>query len=134
MATFSHVEAAESLWYPNLAANAHITPEEGVLSSKAPYTGSDKVEVGNGSFLHAANIGLLTLKTHPKPLSLNYALHVPQLKHNLLSIRGLCRDNDCHVKCNGSCFSVKENTTGKVLLQAPSTGNLYLVSLIPTHG
>ena len=62
LATFSPVEATESHWHPNLAGSTHMTPKEGILSSKTPCTGSNKVEVGNSSLLPIAIIGSLTIK------------------------------------------------------------------------
>jgi len=109
MATCSPIEAAESLWYLDFAVATHMTLEEGILSSLTPYASSNQVEVGNGSLLPVANVGSLTIRTLSNPLSLNNVLRVPKLKHNLLSIQCLCRDNNCQVEFNSSCFSVKEN-------------------------
>ena len=104
MATFSSVEAAESLLVLDSAATAHMTLEEGILSSTIPY-GFEKIIVGNNSLLPVANIGSFTIKTHSKHLLL-YSV----------------------VRCS---FSVKDNSTGHILLEAPSTGNVYSISLNP---
>ena len=77
MANFSPVEAAKSLWYQDSTAAAQMTPKEGTLSSLAPYSGSEKLIVGNGSLLPVDNIGSLTIKTRSKPLLLSFILHVP---------------------------------------------------------
>ena len=87
-----------------------MTLDEGMLSYKTPYSGSFQVEVGNGKLLPITNIGKLHIQTHHRPLTLNSVLHVPQLEHNLLSIRRLCRENNYHVQFSDSTFCVKDNT------------------------
>jgi len=61
-------------------------------------------------------------------LYLSRVLHVPQLNHNFLSVRQLCRDNNYSVIFDSDFVRFKDNTTGEVLLQAPSVGNVYPVS------
>ena len=125
LASFAPVETAESLWYPDSAAAAHMTPDEGNLSSLNPYYGLDNVQVGNGNFLPIAHTGCLNIPASRRPLALKSVLHVPHLKHNLLSIKRLSHDDNYNVIFTDTFFSVKNNTTGDVLLQASSTGNLY---------
>lgn len=108
-------KASETLWYRDSAATSHMTPDEGMLSAKTPYSGSVQVEDGNGHFLPIAHIGNLSIQTHSRPLKLNLVLHVLYLGHNLLSVRRLCRENNYHVQFSDSTFCVKDNTTGEVL-------------------
>lgn len=42
-----------------------------------------------------------------------------------MKVRQLCRDNNCSVVLNAFFVCVKDKTTGEVLLQAPSIGNVY---------
>ena len=78
-ATFNSVDVGDQIWYP------------------ARYSGFSLVKVGNGSLLPISHVGHTTLSTPHKPLCLRNVLHVPQLCHNLLSNRNLCRDNKCRV-------------------------------------
>lgn len=101
-----------------------MTPSEGILSSKSTYLGPTKVRVGNGSLLPIKSIGNLRVSTSGRSLVLNFVCHVPTLKHNLVSISQLCRDNCCSVTFDSSSFFVKDNLTGKVLLRGSSRGNV----------
>ncbi|CAH9129275.1 unnamed protein product [Cuscuta epithymum] len=125
----SNSDANASLWFPDSGASAHMTPSEGILVNKFPYTGSHFVSVANGSQLSIANIGDIPLSSSSLPLVLKSVYHVPQIKFNLLSIQKLCADNNCIVIFDKNSFFVKDKISGAVLLQAPSKGHLYPVSL-----
>jgi len=124
-ATFNSVDASEQIWYPNSSAASHMTLDNGKLHSKSLYSGSSLVKVGKGTLLPIKHIGQSYVSTPIKPLHLNHVLHVPQLRHNLLFIRKLCRDNNCSVIFDSDFIHFKDNTIGEVLLQAPSIGNVY---------
>ena len=84
-------EANESLWYPDSPASFHISPLEDNLCTKLPYTRSYSVVVGNGTHVPICHVGKLCLPTSASTLHLNNVLHIPKLKHNLLSIQPLCK-------------------------------------------
>jgi len=106
--------ASETLWDPDPAAASHITPDEGILSSKTSYSSSAEVEVSNGQVLPITNTGTINIQTCDKPFSLHSALHVPQLKHNLLSVRRLRCENNCRVQFSNSVF-ISRTTTPQVM-------------------
>ena len=68
--------------------------------------------------------------TVSNPLVLNNILRVPTLKHNLLSVKELCQDNNCIVVFDASFVCVKEKISGKVLLHASSAGNVYFLAVL----
>jgi len=111
--------------YLDSAAASHMTSSEGNFLSKSPYNGNDRIPVRNDTLLPVTHVGSLNIVTAHKPLILNRVLHVPALKHNLLSIKQLCQDNSCIVVFDASSFCVKDKISGKVLLYASSTGNVY---------
>ena len=115
MATFSSIDLSETLWYPDSAVTSYMTPDEGMLSTKTPHSGSIQVEAGSGHLLPIAHIGNLSIQTHSGPLELNLVLHVLHLKHNLRSVRRLCRENNYHVQFSDFTFCVKDKMTGEVL-------------------
>ena len=86
-ATFNPVSIDERVWYPDSAATSHMTPDDGKLISKSVYSVNTAVKVGDGTVLPVAYTGTSVLLTKHKPLILNNVLHVPQLQHNLLSVR-----------------------------------------------
>ena len=108
-----------------------MTPDDGKLLTKFVYSGTIPVKLGNGHLLPIKHVDHSVITTPVKPLRLSLTLHVPQLSHNLLSVRQLGRDNNCYVvfDSNSNFFFFKDKTTGEVLLQALSIGNVYLVSL-----
>ena len=95
------------------------------LLSKSAYTGTNRVRVGNGTLLPTKHASHLKISIFTKPLVLNNVLHVPSLKHNLLSVKQLCQDNNCVVVFDDSSVCVKDKTSGNVLLHASSTRNVY---------
>ena len=62
-AILNTVDVGEQIWYPDSPAASHMTPDEGNLLSKTPYSGSSHVKVGDGNLLPIANVGNLTLRT-----------------------------------------------------------------------
>ncbi|CAH9126696.1 unnamed protein product [Cuscuta epithymum] len=127
--TSNNGDSNTALWYPDSGASAHMTPTEGILVNKSIYTGPLLVSVANGSKLPIANIGDVHLNSSNRPLTLKSVFHVPHIKFNLLSIQKLCADNNCVVIFDKNSFFVKDKISGKVLLEAPSHGHLYPVSL-----
>ena len=128
-ATFNYVNADEQIWYPDSAAASHMTPDDSKLLIKSVYSGTSLVKVGNETLLPIKHTGHSVITILVKPLRLSRVLHVPQLSHNLLSVRQLCRDNNCCVVFDFDSVLFKDKATSNVLLQVPSVGNVYLVSL-----
>ena len=50
---------------------------------------------------------------------------MPKLQHNLLSVKQLCQNNNFIVVFDDSSVCVKDKTSGRTLLQASSTDNIY---------
>ena len=128
-ATFDSIDASEQIWYLDSAASSHITPDDGKLLIKTPYSSSSLVKVGNRTLLPIKHVDHSTIATSTKPMHLRSVHHVPKLHHNLLSVRKLCSENNCSVVFYSNSVRVKDTTTGDILLQAPSVGNVYPVSL-----
>ena len=81
------------------------------------------IPIGNGTLLPIKSIGSVAIPADTRPLSLKNVFHVPSLKQ--ISVRQLCWDNNCSVIFNESSVCVKDKTSGRTLLQASSSGNLY---------
>ena len=56
---------------------------------------------------------------------------IPSLKHNLISVHQLCRDNNYSVIFNESSICVNDKISCRTLLYASSSGNFYLVRVTP---
>jgi len=97
-----------------------MTPSEGILSNKLPYTGTSHVIISNGSQLPICHVGQVSLPTFAKPLKLHNVLHDHALKYNLLSGPKLCRDNNCEVNFDSCSFYIKDKKIGTTLLRGSS--------------
>ncbi|KAI4380894.1 hypothetical protein MLD38_007032 [Melastoma candidum] len=131
LAALTIADSASNLWYTDSGATHHMTHAPGMLSSLRPYDGSTKVFVGNGQSLPISGVGQVRLSTPVSSLSLVDVLYVPDLKHNLLSIKKLCLDNDCIVEFDTSSFLIKDRRTGSTLLHQQTNHPLYPVRLAP---
>jgi hypothetical protein len=96
-------------WVINSGASAHMSSDDGTLSSTRALSTPHYVTVGNGASMPVSVFGHTFLHT---PLGysfvLNYVLHVPKLVHNLLSVRKFTHDNFCSIEFDPFRFSVKD--------------------------
>lgn len=81
--------------YVDTGANAQMTNNPGMLTNLVPYTGSDKVIIGDGNKLTVSHIGEASLKSTHGSVKLRDVLVVPSLQKNLLSASQLTRDESC---------------------------------------
>ena len=132
LAAMSLGDGPETTWYPDSGASAHMTPHDGNFVSKIPYTGNNRIVVGNGATLPITHLGTCTLPTSRKSLKVNSVLQVPQLTHNLVSIKRLCKDNNCHVIFDDVSISIQDKAKGTVLLRARSNRALYPLTFSST--
>lgn len=105
-----------------------MTSSEGNFMHKSAFNGSDNVLVRNESLHKIANSGHAQLPTFVRPLHLKSIFHVPHLRHHLLSVKRLCKDNNCSVSFDSSFVVVKDKALGQILLQASSEGYVYPLS------
>ena len=89
------------------------------------YHGDDNVKVGDGTALPITHTGQKTLHTSLSKFFLHDVLLVPQLSHNLLSVRRFTHDNNCAVLFYPSSFSMKALPTQVDLARSNSHGSLY---------
>jgi hypothetical protein len=113
-------------WIADSGASYHTTPDAGILSSVRPPHPScpSSIMVGDGSCLPVTSVD-----SSLGPFRLSDVLVVPQMVHNLLSIRQFTADNSCSVEFDSSGLSVKDSTTGRPLLRCDITGPLYTLRL-----
>jgi gag-polypeptide of LTR copia-type len=118
-------------WYLDSGATHHVTADINNLSSFLPYTGTDKLQVGNGMTLSICNIGNCFLSSTNRFLKLSNVLHVPTIQKNLISISRFLQDNDVLIEFYSSFCVIKDRHTKIPLLQAILTNGLYLVTSSP---
>lgn len=116
---------ADSNWYMDSGASAHITNDQGNIDHSNRSHGKEEVIVGNGEKLVVQNTGFASLPCKSQSLKLNNVLHTPQVTKNLLSVSKLTSDNNILVEfdCHG-CY-VKDKTTRETLLRGTMRDRLY---------
>nr|KYP60838.1 Retrovirus-related Pol polyprotein from transposon TNT 1-94 [Cajanus cajan] len=118
----------DPLWYPDSGASHHITHDDSTLSTKNTYTGSDKVNIGNGTGLNIHHVGhsYLHCPKFSKTVILNNLLHVPSITKKLLSVSQFARDNHVFFEFYPNFCTVKTQGTRETVLQGQLRGGLYV--------
>ncbi|KAK9062643.1 hypothetical protein SSX86_019831 [Deinandra increscens subsp. villosa] len=122
-------QASTNHWYPDTGANNHVTPDLSSIGTPESYHGSDNLHVGNGKGLPILHIGSTKIYSPSKTFTLENILHVPQIKHNLLSVQNFCLDNHVFFEFHPFFFCVKDISTHTTLLTGPSKDGLYSMVL-----
>lgn len=71
-------DANDIMWYPDMVASAHMTPNEGILSSGTTYHGTNNGIVANGTQFPITKTGNIHLQSKLNPLLLKSAYVVPK--------------------------------------------------------
>jgi hypothetical protein len=101
-----------------------MTPDVSQLDSIEPYTGKDRVIVGNGSSLPVTHMGSCS----PTPtLQLKDVLVVPNLTKNLLSVSKLTNDFPLVVLFTDNKFIIQNLQTQKVVASGDRVDGLYVL-------
>ncbi|GMY21931.1 Zinc finger, CCCH-type [Fagus crenata] len=128
LAAITLEDGQNSDWITDTSASAHITGDPGILENVIPYTGTDKVMVGDGNLLHISHIGNARIKAGSKPIILKNVLLVPNMKKNLISISQLTDDLSCLVEFSSKGFLIKDLKTRKILALGTTQGGLYILN------
>ncbi|CAA0833450.1 Unknown protein, partial [Striga hermonthica] len=77
----------EGIWYPDSGASAHVTNELANMNLASEYSGTSRLQVGNGARVPINHIGNGFLKSlsNNKAFLLKELLHVPNITKNLIS-------------------------------------------------
>ena len=70
-------------------------------------------------------IGNSFIPTSSKRLQLNYALYVPKLTQNLLSVHHICLDNNCYMIFYTLHFWIQDKATGRIVYEGNCSNGLY---------
>ena len=106
---------ADDNWYLDSRASHHLTQNAGNLINSTPYTGTDKVTVGNGKHLSISNIGSHRLVSNSRSFQLRKVFHVPFISANLISVAKFCSDNNALIDFRSNSFLVKDLHKKKIL-------------------
>uniref|UniRef100_A0A2N9GHH1 Retrovirus-related Pol polyprotein from transposon TNT 1-94-like beta-barrel domain-containing protein n=1 Tax=Fagus sylvatica TaxID=28930 RepID=A0A2N9GHH1_FAGSY len=125
----------DQVWYLDTGATNHITSDlANITYNTEDYRGPDQVRVGNGQGLQIHHIGSSILCSSSKNFFLTNILHVPQIRHNLLSLYQFAKDNNVFFEFHPSFFCVKDLFSAATLLKGVTVVStlsiLYNVSQI----
>ena len=81
--------------------------------------------IGDGNGLSIHHTGSSSLHTPYTSFKLRNVLHVPFMKHNLLSAYQFLKDNNCSLTLDPYGSTVKDRISGKMLLQGPVKDGFY---------
>ncbi|KAJ4776116.1 hypothetical protein LUZ62_060373 [Rhynchospora pubera] len=113
-------------WILDSGASHHVTNDINNLSTFFNYTGSDNLQIGDGSGLSIDHIGIASITLSNITFQLRDTLHVPNFFRNLISLSKLIRDNpSLIVMFSFGCCCFKDPLTNKILLEVPSSHGLY---------
>ena len=85
MCAHTNIKSSAPTWLMDSGATSHITNDISAINSPTPYNGQDKVYIGDGQGMPIHHTGTTFLTTPAATFRLNNVLHVPAMKHNLLS-------------------------------------------------
>ena len=119
--------SASQPWILDSGVTHHITSDLNNLALHQPYTGGEKVLIGDGSGLAIAQTGSTSLSSSSssKPLTLSNVLYVPAIHKNLISVYRLCNHNKVSVEFFPSYFQLKDRSSGTPLLHERTSKELY---------
>ena len=117
-----------NVWYPDSGATHHVTNDHQALIDPTMYQGTEQLQIGNGTGLFIQSTSSSSIPSWSFPLKLQYILHVPAIKKNLLSIYRLTNDNYVYVEFHVDHYIIKEEGTGRPLLKGTVRDGLYLLT------
>ena len=89
---------ADDNWYLDSRASHHLTQNAGNLTNSTPYTGTNKVTVGNGKHLSIFNTGSHRLVSNSRSFQLRKLFYIPFISANLISVVKLYSDNNALIE------------------------------------
>ncbi|KAE8701309.1 hypothetical protein F3Y22_tig00110548pilonHSYRG00747 [Hibiscus syriacus] len=120
-------ESIDSEWYTDTGATSHMTNDVAALDNSVPYTGNQRVYVGNGTSMPISCVGSISSIVASHPLPLSDVLLVPNLTKNLLSISKLTRENNCSITFSSSGFTIQDLATRTVVGVRRCEKGLYVL-------
>ncbi|KAE8686002.1 putative zinc ion binding protein [Hibiscus syriacus] len=120
---------ASERWVVDTGATHHVTAYANKLLNASEYRGPGKLLIENGMPLDIVSVGSARVNTTYRILFLHELLHVPNITKNLLSVSNLARDNDVFIEFYPNRCCIRDEATGKLLLQGEESDGLYFFDL-----
>lgn len=120
MAEFNSPSTIDPSWYFDTGATDHVSPDVRKVATSEDYSGTDKLQVGNGNQLSISHIGSCSLHN----LKLPNVVIAPRLTKHLISVFKLCRDNNVMMEFWPHLCRIK-TFQGRTILQGDVNHGLY---------
>jgi len=118
-------------WILDSRCTYHMCPHKDWLSIYDPID-STVVHIVNNAQCKVTRIGTVKIKTHDGVVrTLSNVRHVPDLKHNLISLRTL-ESKGCKYSAKGGVIMVSKGS--RILLKGLRCGRLYVLKASTTTG
>ncbi|KAM1942342.1 hypothetical protein ACFX15_010828 [Malus domestica] len=121
----STASSSQPTWLLDSGVTTHVTNDISAITSLIPYSGEDKVYVGDGQGMPIHHTGSSILQTPHVAFQLNNVLHVPMMQFNLLSAYQFLRDNYCSLTLDFDGSVIKDRSTGKMFFRGPIRDGFY---------
>lgn len=123
-----NVDQGGSVWYPDLGANAHVTPNSTNIGQSKVYQGKHQLFSANGQKLPFTHLGSSVYQTNDRKLLLIDIMVVPSSMKNLLSINKICI-NSIIVVFYSQRVRVLDVRSGRPIVEGKSKNGLYELPL-----
>ncbi|KAM1091428.1 hypothetical protein FF1_018917 [Malus domestica] len=118
-------------WVVDTGAIHHMTAEVNSLTQVQYFEGSNKITVGNGTYLNIKNISSASIRTNDYSLVLKHVLHVPKIAKSLLSVKQLYANWFIY---DESQFFVLDKKTREILYHGKSRPHELFQIPVIQHG
>ena len=108
-------------WIVDSGASDHMTGSANLFSSYKRCDGDMRITVADGTSFLVAGIGDVNLCG----LSLKYVLYDPNLKHNLISVSKISKDQNCAVTLSPNGCEFQDLDLGMMISNAEERSGLY---------
>lgn len=109
------VAPPDGSWYLDTGASNHVSPNINSLAINSPYSGPNKIIVGNDQNLPIQHIGPGVVSTSNHSFHLHNILHVPNITTKLLSVHKFAQDNNCVLSFDATSFVIQDRASKQVI-------------------
>ncbi|KAM1171421.1 hypothetical protein ACFX2G_022146 [Malus domestica] len=125
MCVHTNFKPSSPTWLMDSGATSHIVNDISAIQAPRPYSGDDKVYVGDGQGMAIHHTGNSTVSTPHASFRLNNILHVPLMKFNLLSAYQFLKDKYCSLTLDSDGSEIKDRSSGRTLFRGPVKEGFY---------
>lgn len=124
-ALVSSSRSSNNPWILYTRATHLVTTDSQGFHEHEAYHGTDEISLGDGNKISITHTGTINLKSSNYPFQLPHAICATQIKQKLIFVSLFFQDNLTSVEFFPSSFSVKDLSTGALLVRRRTRNRLY---------